>query len=527
MPKILVADRLSKAGLEAFKQYSDLEVRVEKDMSPEDLKAAIPEFDALVVRSSTKVTADIISAADNLKVIGRAGIGVDNIDIEAATLRGIVVMNTPQENAIAAAEHTITLMLALARKVPQADASMKAGQWEKSKFLGTEVFNKTLGVIGIGNIGGIVADRALGMKMNVIAYDPHIPPQTVSRKGIELVSFDDLLARSDVVTLHLPLTKETRNLINAAALEKMKPDAMLINCARGGVVNEKDLHDALVSGHLSGAALDVFETEPATDNPLCKLDNVIATPHLGASTVEAQESVAIAVAERVADYLLHGIMRNPVNVPSVSPEVMEYIGPYLTLGEKMGKFIAQISDFAIEDIIIEYHGEVVERGIEPITSSVLKGVFTPITSNRINIISARAIAKERGVGVQEMTNREAEDFVSLVRIRVCSGDQENSVAGALFGKKEVRIVRVNRYNIEAVPIGNFFFIYNHDRPGVIGNIGTALAKNEINIATMYLGRDVAGGRAISLWQVDSPVSQEVVDELQNLPNIISVKQIEL
>lgn len=527
MPKILVADRLSSAGMEVFKRYKELDVRAEKGMSPEQLKAAIPEFDGLVVRSSTKVTADILGAAGNLKVIGRAGIGVDNIDIEAATLRGIVVMNTPQENAIAAAEHTITLMLALARKVSQADASMKAGRWEKSKFLGTEVFNKTLGIIGIGNIGGIVADRAVGLKMRVVAYDPHIPRQTASRKGIELVSLDELLARSDFVSLHMPLTKETRNLIDAAALAKMKPGAMLINCARGGIVNERDLHDALVSGHVGGAALDVFETEPAIDNPLCKLGNVIATPHLGASTIEAQESVAIAVAERVADYLLHGTMRNPVNVPSVAPELMEYLGPYLTLGEKMGKFISQISEFAIEEIIIEYQGEVVERGIEPITSSVLKGVFTPITSNRINIISARAIAKERGVGVQEITNREAEDFVSLVGIRVRSGDQENYVAGAIFGKKEIRIVRVNKYNIEAVPIGNMFFIYNHDRPGVIGNIGTALAKNNVNIATMYLGRDAAGGRAVSLWHIDSPVTQEVVDELQHLPNIISVRQIEL
>jgi len=292
-------------------------------------------------------------------------------------------------------------------------------------------------------------------------------------------------------------------------------------------VNEKDLHDALVSARLRGAALDVFETEPATDNPLCKLDNVIATPHLGASTFEAQESVAIAVAERVADYLLKGTMRNPVNVPSVSPELMDYLSPYLTLGEKLGKFISQISDFAIEEIIIEYLGEVVERGVEPITSSVLKGVFTPIISNRINIISARAIAKERGVSVRETTSRESEDFVSLVGIRVRSGDMENYVAGAIFGKKEIRIVRFNKYDIEAVPIGNMLFIYNHDRPGVIGDIGRTLAENSINIATMYLGRDEAGGRAVSLWHIDSAVEEQLIDALGRLPNIISVKQIEL
>jgi D-3-phosphoglycerate dehydrogenase len=527
MLKILVADRLAEAGLEIFKSHKVLDLRVERGMSPEQLKESIPEFDALIVRSSTRVTTDVIEAAKNLKVIGRAGIGVDNIDIEAATLHGIVVMNTPQENAIAAAEHTISLMLALARKVPQADASMKAGRWEKSRFIGAEVFNKTLGIIGIGNIGGIVADRAAGLKMNVFAYDPHIPPQTASRKGISLVSLDELLARSHFVTIHVPLTEETRNMIDARALEKMLPGSMLINCARGGIVNERDLYEALSSGHLGGAALDVFEKEPPLDNPLCRLENVICTPHLGASTVEAQESVAVAVAERVVDYLLHGTMRNPVNVPSVSPEVLAYISPYLTLGEKLGKFLAQISDFAIEEVIIEYQGELVERGVSPITSSVLTGLFTPIIGNRINIVSARAIARERGVSVREVTSSTAEDFVSLVGITARAGDKQHSVAGTIFGKKEIRIVRVNDYEIEAVPIGNMLFIYNHDRPGVIGNIGTMLAKHNINIATMYLGRDAAGGRAVSLWQIDSPVTKETVEELANLPNIISVRQMEL
>ncbi len=527
MPKILVADTLSAAGLEVFTRHGELDVRTESGMSPEKLKAAIPEFDALVVRSSTKVTADLLDAAVNLKVIGRAGIGVDNIDVGAATLRGIVVMNTPQENSIAAAEHTISLMLALARKVPQANASLKAGRWEKSKFIGTEVFNKTLGVIGIGNIGGIVAERAAGLKMRVIAYDPHIPPQTASRKGIPLVSLDELLASSDFLTIHIPLTEETRNMIDARALKKMAPGSMLINCARGGIVNERDLHEALVSGHLGGAALDVFDVEPAVDNPLCKLENVICTPHLGASTFEAQENVAVAIAEQIVDYLLHGTMRNAVNVPSVAPELLPYINPYLTLSEKMGKFLAQISDFAIEEIVIEYQGDVVEHGVPPITSSVLKGVFTPVLGNRINIISAPAIARERGVSVREVTSRKAEDFVSLIGITVRSGDKQNYVAGTIFGKKEIRIVRVNNFGIEAVPVGNILFIFNYDRPGVIGNIGTMLAKHNVNIATMYLGRDMAGGRAVSLWHIDSPISKDTVDELANLPNIISVRQMEL
>ncbi len=527
MPKILVADKLSTAGLEVFERHERLEVTARIGMSPDELKAAIPPFDALIVRSSTRVTADVIEAAENLKVIGRAGIGVDNIDIETATLHGIVVMNTPQENAIAAAEHAISLLMALARKIPQADASMKAGRWEKSKFIGTEVFNKTLGVIGIGNIGGIVAERAAALKMHVIAYDPHIPPQTASSKGIALVSLDELLAASDFVTLHIPLTDETRNLIDARALGKMARGSMLINCARGGIVNERDLHDALTSGRIGGAALDVFEAEPATDNPLCRLESVICTPHLGASTVEAQEGVAVAVAERVADYLLNDTIRNAVNVPSLSPELMEHVGPYITLGEKMGNFVAQISDFAIEEIVVEYQGEVIERGVEPITAGVLKGIFTRFVGNRLNIVSARAIARERGVRVREVTSRSAEDFVSLVRITVSSGDEQNCVAGSIFGRKEPRIVRFNDFPIEAAPSGNMLFIYNHDRTGVIGDIGAVLAEDGVNIATMYLGRDKAGGRAVSLWQIDAPASKETVDRIAALPNIISVKRVEL
>ncbi len=527
MPKILVADKLSEAGLEVLRRYDQIEIHTEQGVPEDRLCSMISEYDAVIVRSSTHITAKAIEAAENLKVIGRAGIGVDNIDIEAATLRGIVVMNTPQENAIAAAEHTISMLMALARNIPQADASMKAGRWEKSKFVGSEVFNKTLGVIGIGNIGAIVAERAAGMKMRVIAFDPHISAKAASDKGIALVTLDELLEQSNFITLHIPLIEETRDLIDADALAKMQPGAMLINCARGGIVNEAALYDALTDGNLGGAALDVFESEPAIDNPLCKLTNVICTPHLGASTVEAQEGVAIAVAERVVDYLLNGTITNALNVPSLSPELMEYIGPYLTLGEKMGKFVAQISDFAIDEIIIEYLGEVVERGVEPITLSVLKGVFTPITGNRINMVSARAIARERGVRVREVTSRRAEDFVSLVAITLRGAEEENYVAGSIFGRKETRIVRFNDFPIEAAPSGNMLFIYNDDRPGVIGNIGAALAERNVNIATMYLGRDAAGGQAVSLWQIDAPVTKELVAEISALPDIISVKGVEL
>jgi len=527
MPKILVADDLSPAGLEAFNRHKEMDVTVRQGMSPEELESMIPGFDALVVRSSTKITPGVIAAAENLKVIGRAGIGVDNIDVDTATRGGIVVMNTPQENTIAAAEHTISLMMSLSRKIPQADASMKKGKWEKGKFLGTEVFNKTLGVIGVGKIGAIVAERAAGLKMRVIAYDAYLSPKTASSKGIQLVPLDELLARSDIVTVHVPLTKETRNLIDADALKKMKPGAMLINCARGGIVNEQDLYEAVTSCHLAGAALDVFEVEPVKDNPLCKLENVICTPHLGARTIEAQENVAIAIAEQIVDYLLNGTMRNAVNVPSVSPELLPYISPFLTLGEKLGTFIRRISDFAIEEIVIEYQGEVTDHGVEAITSSVLKGVFTPTLGDHVNIISARAIAAERGIRVREVTSSTAEDFVSLVGVTLRAGEEENYVAGTILWKKDIRIVRVNNFDIEAVPTGNMLFIYNSDRPGVIGDIGTTLAKHKINIATMYLGRDQAGGRAVSLWQIDSSVTKELADELAALPNIISVKEMEL
>ena len=527
MPKILIADKLSEAGLKVFRRHEQLEVHTKNGLSPDELRLEIPSYDALIVRSSARVTAEVIDAAENLKVIGRAGIGVDNIDLDAATLRGIVVMNTPQANSIAAAEHTISLLMALARNIPQAAASMKAGRWEKSKFVGAEVYDKTLGLIGIGHIGSIVAELATGLKMHVIACDPHITREAAAAMGIPRVSFEQLLGGSDFVSLHIPRTKETENMIDAEALAKMPRGSMLINCARGGIVNEADLYEALTSGHLGGAALDVFETEPAIDNPLCKLDNVICTPHLGASTVEAQEGVAIAVAEQISEYLLHDTMRNTVNVPTVSKELMEHIGPYVTLGEKMGKFVTQITDFPVEEVVIEYQGKVVEHGVSPITSGVLKGVFTPIIGNSINIINARAIARKRGVRVREVTSRGAEDFVSLVSITLRGGDKENYVAGSIFGKREPRIVRFNNFPIEAAPSGNMLFIYNDDRPGVIGDIGAALSKNNVNIATMYLGRDKAGGRAVSLWQIDAPVTKEIAAEIAALPNIISVKRVEL
>jgi D-3-phosphoglycerate dehydrogenase len=525
--KILISDPISKKGLEIFEKAKDLKVDVKLGLSPEELKKIISEYDAIIVRSETKLTKEIIEAADRLIVIGRAGIGLDNVNLSAATKKGIVVMNTPQENAIAAAEHTMALMLAISRKIPQATASMKSGKWEKKKFVGVELHNKTFGVIGIGVIGTIVVDRARAMKMKVIAYDPYISKEAAEKKGVDLVSFDELLNRSDFITVHTPLTDETRNLIDKNALEKAKHGVILINCARGGIVNEKDLYDAIKKGKVAGAALDVFEKEPAMGNPLLELDGVISTPHLGASTGEAQENVSIAIAQQVANYLLLGEARNAVNIPAVSPEALPLLRPYLRLGEKLGSFLAQISNYAIEEVLIEYQGEVINYGIPPITIAILKGLLTPYVGEMVNFVNAQIMAKERGIKIKESTSTHVEDFASLITITVRSKMEQNYVAGTLFGKEELRIVKLNDFFIEAIPEGYILFINNYDRPGVIGNIGAALGSRNINIAMMQLGRDQMGGNAISLLHLDEPLPPGVLGEILRLPHIISVRQIQL
>lgn len=525
--RILISDPLSNKGLEILERAGGLVYDVKTGLSPEELKRIIPEYDAIIVRSETKVKADVIEAAVRLKVIGRAGIGLDNVDVSAATKKGIVVMNTPQENAVAAAEHTIAMMLSVSRKIPQATASMKAGKWEKKRFMGVELCNKTLGVIGIGVIGSIVADRARGLKMRVIAYDPYLSQEAAEKKGVELVSFDELLGRSDFITVHTPLTDETRNLIETKAFEKMKKGVILINCARGGIVNEKALYEAIRSGKVAGAALDVFEKEPAVGNPLFELEEVICTPHLGASTGEAQENVSIAIARQVAEYLLTGEARNAVNMPMVSPDVLPLVRPYLRLGEKLGSFLGQIANYAIEEVVIEYHGEVASLGTKPITTSILKGLLTPFVGETVNFVNAPVMAKERGIRITESTRAEAEDFSSLIGIRAKSKMEENYVAGTLFGRKELRMVRLNGFFMEALPEGYILLVNNYDRPGVIGNIGMALGNRGINIATMQFSRDRMGGSAISLLHLDSPLEPGLLGELLRMPNIISVRQVVL
>jgi D-3-phosphoglycerate dehydrogenase len=525
--KVLVSDPLSKRGLEILAKAEVLKVDVKPGLPPEELKKIIPDYDAIIIRSETKMTRDLIEVADHLKVIGRAGIGLDNVDLPAATKKGIVVMNTPQENAIAAAEHTMAMMFAISRKIPQATASMKAGKWEKKKFMGVELYNKVLGVMGIGVIGTIVADRARALMMRVIAFDPYISKEAAEKNGVDLVSLDELLRQSDFITVHTPLLEETRNLIDKKAFAKMKDGVILINCARGGIINEPDLYEAIRSGKVAGASLDVFEKEPAIGNPLLDLEEVVCTPHLGASTGEAQENVAIAIAKQVVDYLLRGEARNAVNMPMVSPDLLPLLRPYIRLGEKLGSFLAQISHYAIEEVVIEYQGDLVEHGTKPVLTSILKGLLTPFVGETVNYVNAPVMAKERGIKVKESTSTKGEDFTSLIGITVKSKMEQNYIAGTLFGRQELRIVRLNDFLIEAIPEGHILLVNNYDKPGVIGNIGHALGSKSINIATMQFGRDRMGGNAISLLHLDTPLSPGMMGEILRLPNIISVRQIEL
>jgi D-3-phosphoglycerate dehydrogenase / 2-oxoglutarate reductase len=525
--KILVSDTLSEKGVEIFQKAKGIEVDVKTGLPPEELKAIIKDYDGLVIRSATKVTQEIIEAGDHLKVVGRAGIGLDNVDIPAASKRGIVVMNTPEGNTVTTAEHTISLLLAMARKIPQATASLKAQKWEKKKFQGKELFNKTLGIIGMGKIGSIVADRAKGLKMHVIAFDPFIKPEVLLKQGMESVTLEDLYERADFISIHTPKTKDTLGLINAEAIARMKPGVMIVNCSRGGIVDEKALYDGLVSGKVAGAALDVFETEPPGGNPLLTLDNFICTPHLGASTAEAQENVAVAVAEQMVDYLLHGVIKNAVNVPSVSANLLERVKPYLVLAERLGAFQAQILRGGMTEIAIEYQGEVAEFDIKPMTVSVLKGLLTPILKDVVNFVNAPFLARDRGIRVVESTTATTDDFMNLITLRVRTDQMESAISGTLFGKYEPRIVRLNSFRLEAIPEGNMLLIHNEDKPGVIGNIGTTLGNNAINIARMQVGQEKERGENVILLTTDQPVTAKALKDLTGLPAVKKAWALEL
>ncbi|TAL27919.1 MAG: phosphoglycerate dehydrogenase [Nitrospirae bacterium] len=525
--KVLVSDKISDKGVEILKK-AGLTVDVKTGMKPEELKACIGEYHGLVIRSATKVTADIIESAKNLKVIGRAGSGLDNVDKAAASKKGIVVMNTPGGNTITTAEHTIAMLFALARLIPQATASMKAGQWEKKKFMGVELFNKTLGIVGLGNIGNQVAKKAQGLEMMVIAYDPFLSEDRAKTLGIEKVELPELFSRADFITIHTPMTPETKNLINADTIAKMKDGVRIINCARGGIVNEKDLYEALKSGKVAGAGLDVFEKEPAgPDNPLLGLDNVICTPHLGAATEEAQENVAIAVAEQIADYLVRGTIRNAVNFPSIPADQVARLQPYLSLAEKLGSFAAQIFEGGITGVTIEYLGEASELNTAPVTIAALKGLLTPILEETVNFVNAPFIAKERGIEVKETRSDDAGDYQSMLALRIKTKEKERYFAGTLFSKKDPRVVRIDNFAVEIVPEGIMLLIYNNDKPGVIGNLGSFFGKNNINIARMHFGRESAGGIAISVMSIDSPVSPANLEEIKKMPNVLSARLLSL
>ncbi|MFP3869385.1 MAG: phosphoglycerate dehydrogenase [Syntrophobacteria bacterium] len=525
--KILVSDLLSEKGLEILQKTPGFEVEVNTNLAHEELLGIINGYDALVIRSATKVTADIIEAADRLKVIGRAGIGLDNVDIAAATKRGIVVMNTPEGNVITTAEHAVALLMALSRNIPQATASMRKRLWEKKRFRGKELFNKTLGVIGIGRIGRVVADRARGLKMNVIAYDPYIPAESIRKMGVEPVSLDELLARADCITVHTPISRETRNLINAERFAKMKEGVLLVNCARGGIVNEKDLYDALREGRVAGAALDVFEKEPPDDNPLLDLENVITTPHLGASTDEAQENVAVAVAHQIVDYLCNGTVRNAVNAPSMEGEALVVLRPYLMLAEKLGSLVTQITRGGIQEVGVEYIGDVAEHDTVPLNVALIKGVLTPILKHEVNFVNAMALAKERDIKISESKRSEAEDFTNLISIKMKTTNNENTVSGMIFGRRDPRLVRINDFRLEAPLEGHLVLIYNIDTPGTIGAIGTCLGRHRINIATMDVGQVLERGQNIILLRTDTPVPPEVQSELLGLENVTYVQTLEL
>ena len=523
MPKVLISDSLSPAAVQIFKDRGievDFQPNLGKDK--EKLAAIIGDYDGLAIRSATKVSPKILENAKNLKVIGRAGIGVDNVDIPAATARGIIVMNTPFGNSITTAEHAITLMLALARQIPQADASTQAGKWEKNRFMGVEITGKTLGVIGCGNIGSIVAGRALGLHMKVIAYDPFLSPERAIDLGVEKVELDDLFKRADFITLHTPLTDKTRNIIDAAALAKMKPSVRIVNCARGGLVDEAALRSALDAGKVAGAAFDVFVTEPASENPLFGHPNVVCTPHLGAATTEAQENVALQVAEQMSDYLLRGAISNAVNFPSITAEEAPRLKPFIALAEKLGSFAGQLTETGISKVHLSYEGAVAQMNTKALTSAALAGLLRPMLGDA-NVVSAPVVAKERGIVVEETTREMAGDYESLITVTVVTETQTRSVSGTVFADGRPRIVNIKGIRMDAEFGPSMIYITNLDKPGFIGRFSSMLGEAGINIATFHVGRETPGGNAIALIEIDGDLPDDVLAKVRALPQVQSAR----
>ncbi len=529
MRRILVPDDVSESGLQPLRD-AGFTVDKKTKLSVAELREALAGCEGLIVRSETKVTADLLDAANSLRVIGRAGVGVDNIDVPAATARGIVVMNAPDGNTITTAEHTIALLVALARRVPQANSSLKAGKWERKNFIGTELQGKTLGVIGLGRIGRVVASRARALGMKIVAYDPFVAAEQTRDLEIESASIDEVLARADFLTVHTPLTADTRGLINENALAKMKDGARIINCARGGLVDESALYDAIKSGKIAGAALDVFEQEPPpADHPLLSLDEVIVTPHLGASTTEAQEGVAFTVAEQMRDFLLTGALRGAVNLPAIDQKQLTTLQPYLALAESLGRFHAQLATGAVREARLEFAGELVDIDAAPVTRALLAGLLRDV-SDRVNIVNAFLIAEERGITVKTSYVRVNEP-AAAIRTRIIGAASDQTIAGTVFGvsggDRIGRITEINDFRIEATPRGYMLVMHNRDVPGVIGRVGTILGDAGINISAFHLGRRERGGEAMAVIEIDGPLNHETIAELRALSPIISAQQIEL
>lgn len=525
MPKVLISDKMDELAIATFKD-NDVDVDFKPGLSPDELKAIIGEYDGLAIRSSTKVTPEILEAATNLKVIGRAGIGVDNIDVPAATKNGVIVMNTPFGNAITTAEHAIAMIMAVARSIPQANASTHEGKWEKSKFMGVEVYGKTLGIIGCGNIGSIVASRAIGLQMKVIAFDPYLTPERAVEIGVEKVEIEDIIKRSDFITLHTPLTDDTRGLINADAIAKMKKGVRIVNCARGGLIVEKDLKDALDSGHVAGAALDVFEEEPAKENVLFGHEKVVCTPHLGASTKEAQVNVALQVAEQISDYLNCGAVTNALNTPSISAEDAPKLKPYARLAEGLGSTAGQITDTAINTIAIEYLGDVSSLNVKPLTAAIIAAVLRPMMEG-VNMVSAPMIAKSRGIEVSETKNENGGAFHTAIRITLKTQQRVRSITGTLFAGADPRIVQVEGVPIEAALTPTMLFIRNEDKPGLIGDLGTLLGNAQINIADFRLGRRTQDGEteAVAIVSIDNEISDDLFKQIESLESVTTAKRL--
>jgi len=530
--RVLVSDNLSEKGVALLKQEPGISVDVKTGLSEDELVSIIGDYDALVIRSATKVNERVINAADRMVVVGRAGIGLDNVDADAATKRGIIVMNTPGGNVITTAEHAMSLMLSMSREIPQANASMKAKKWEKKKFMGVEVFNKTLGVVGLGRIGSVVVRLARGMGMKVVVYDPFISLQAAKRMEVSVVTFDELLEKSDFITVHTPLTKDTKYILNDAAFAKMKKGVRIVNCARGGIVDEGALIRAIDAGIVEGAAFDVYESEPPpSDSPLIGNPKVIATPHLGASTVEAQEKVAVAVAEQVIDVLNTGTVRNAVNTPSVSREILAKVEPYLKLSEKLGKIAAQIAEGRLEKLEIQYSGDILKEDVSFMTVAAIKGVLEPVMRDQVNYVNAPVVAEERNIQVNEVRENRAGDYSNMVTVTLYTdigrdngANGKISISGTIFANKQTKIVMLNDFPIEVNIVSNSILILtNDDMPGVVGDVGSILGKNNINIGCMNLGRDIKKGSAVSVINVDRHVTDDVVTELQSIKHVTDVK----